>query len=153
AVRAVEEGAADYLTKPFGIDRARAVCRTVIRQREVARTQPQRLNANTAEAMGNQLVGRSGAMQEVYRKIVMDAGSDSSVLITGETGTGKELIAAAIHANSPRRKGPYLAIAPVALNPTLVESELFGHVKGAFTGADEDRPGLFALANGGTVFL
>ena len=163
AVQAVKRGAADYLTKPFGVDRARAVCRTVLRQREVAEAQADaerhqgapgggKQAAGNADA-ANQLVGRSPAMQEVYRKIAMVAESDLSVLITGETGTGKELIAAAIHQNSPRRDGPYLAIAPVALSPTLVESELFGHVKGAFTGADDDRAGLFGLASGGTVFL
>lgn len=151
AVEAVRGGAVEYLTKPFGLDRARELCLAALRQ-------PLSADAGHSAAAsqgspGNQLVGRSPAMQEIYRKIAMVAESDLSVLITGETGTGKELIAAAIHANSRRREEAYLPIAPVALNPTLVESELFGHVRGAFTGAAEDRHGLFALAEGGTILL
>ncbi len=155
AVQAVHRGAADYLTKPFGIERARAVCRAALSTVEKAELDAEAHpgDEDQARPSGNRLVGRSQAMQDVYRKIAMVAESDLTVLITGETGTGKELIAAAIHENSHRHEQPYMAIAPVALNPTLIESELFGHVRGAFTGATENRQGLFELASGGTVFL
>jgi two-component system nitrogen regulation response regulator GlnG len=99
------------------------------------------------------LIGRSPAMQQAFKQIALVAQSELSVLITGETGTGKELVAAAIHRHSQRSAAAYLPIAPVALNPELIESELFGHVKGAFTGASEDRAGLFERAEGGTILL
>ncbi|MEM8733063.1 MAG: sigma-54 dependent transcriptional regulator, partial [Planctomycetota bacterium] len=99
------------------------------------------------------LVGMSPAMQIVFKQIALVADSDLAVLITGETGTGKELVAAAIHQNSSRRDQAYLPLAPVALSPDLIESELFGHVAGAFTGATSDRPGLFEKADGGTILL
>ncbi len=92
-------------------------------------------------------------MQEVFKKIALAASSEVPVLITGESGTGKELAAAAIHVHSLRRQGPYIPIALPALNPSLIESELFGHVKGAFTGANERREGLFSIASGGSVLL
>jgi two-component system nitrogen regulation response regulator GlnG len=160
AVQAIRQGAADYLTKPFGTEQVQRVYRSVLaaahQARQAALNEPSdvtqyHLHARKQAVPG--LVGRSAAMQEVYRQIAMVAESELSVLITGETGTGKELVAAAIHAHSKRARAPYLPIAPVALNPTLVESELFGHVRGAFTGAHDDRQGLFALANGGTVLL
>jgi two-component system nitrogen regulation response regulator GlnG len=92
-------------------------------------------------------------MQAVFKRIALAAPRDSCVLITGESGTGKELVARALHRHSPRCEHPFLPVHVASLNPALVESELFGHVKGAFTGATESRPGLLALANGGTVFL
>jgi two-component system nitrogen regulation response regulator GlnG len=99
------------------------------------------------------LVGRSAAMQAVFREVAFVAGSDLSVLITGETGTGKELVAMAIHQHSLRKDGVYTPIAPVTLNPDLIESELFGHAKGSFTGATEDKIGLFEKTEGGTLLL
>jgi two-component system nitrogen regulation response regulator GlnG len=92
-------------------------------------------------------------MQTVFKRIALVAPTDACVLISGESGTGKELAARAVHANSPRRDRPFLPVHLAALNPNLVESELFGHIRGAFTGADRGRPGLLALADGGTVFL
>ncbi|HVK18118.1 MAG TPA: sigma-54 dependent transcriptional regulator [Fimbriiglobus sp.] len=92
-------------------------------------------------------------MQIVFKRIALVAPTDACVLVTGESGTGKELVARAVHANSPRREKPFLPVHLAALNPNLVESELFGHAKGAFTGADRSRTGLLALADGGTVFL
>ena len=99
------------------------------------------------------MVGRSAAMQEVYKQIALAAASEASVLVGGESGTGKELAARAIHHYSRRAAGPFVAVSVAALNPSLAESELFGHVRGAFTGADEDRVGLLVQANGGTLFL
>jgi two-component system nitrogen regulation response regulator GlnG len=105
------------------------------------------------EAGPDALVGRSPTMQAVFRRIALVAPTQACVLVTGESGTGKELVARAVHAHSPRRDKPFLPVHVAALNPNLVESELFGHVKGAFTGAERSRPGLLALADGGTVFL
>lgn len=149
AVKAMQQGATDYLTKPFQLEHATRVCRNAMRSAP-APSAPEKLSST---ARRNRLVGRSAAMQQVYRQIAMVADSELSVLITGETGTGKELIAAAIHEHSDRREKPYLPVAPVALNPSLVESDFFGHVRGAFTGANENREGLFALADGGTILL
>ncbi|TWU18935.1 sigma-54-dependent transcriptional regulator [Allorhodopirellula heiligendammensis] len=150
AVAAVKNGASDYLTKPFKLEDALRTCRTAL-QKSAQRsaptaTQPMLLDRTV-------LVGTSPAMQQVFRQIALVADSDLSVLITGETGTGKELVAAAIARHSNRTNAAYIPIAPVALNPELIESELFGHVKGAFTGASEDRAGLFERAEGGTVLL
>src|SRR5206468_7715588 len=100
-----------------------------------------------------EIVGGSLAMQAVFKRIALVAPREACVLITGESGTGKELVARAIHRHSSRRDRPFLPVHVAALNPGLVESELFGHVKGAFTGASQSRPGLLALAEGGTIFL
>src|SRR5262249_18012829 len=99
------------------------------------------------------IIGRSPAMQTVFKRIALVAPTEACVMITGESGTGKELVARAVHANSPRRDKIFLPVHVAALNPNLIESELFGHVKGAFTGASQSRAGLLALADGGTVFL
>jgi two-component system nitrogen regulation response regulator GlnG len=99
------------------------------------------------------MVGRSPAMQEVYKQIALAAGSDASVLLTGESGTGKELAARAIHRYSARSAGPFVTVNIASLSPTMAESELFGHMRGAFTGAEAPRDGLLAQANGGTLFL
>ncbi len=150
AVAAVKHGASDYLTKPFRLEDAIRMCRQAL-HKSVTRTAPV---ATNVMSRGNEtLVGQSAGMQQVFRQIALVADSDLSVLITGETGTGKELVAAAIHRHSRRANQTYIPIAPVALHPELIESELFGHVKGAFTGASDDRPGLFERAAGGTVFL
>ena len=107
----------------------------------------------TAGSEPDALVGRSPAMQELFKKIALVAPADVPVLITGESGTGKELVARAIHRHGPRRAGPFVPVCLAALSPSLVERELFGHVKGSFTGANEDRPGLLELAAGGTLLL
>jgi two-component system nitrogen regulation response regulator GlnG len=147
AVKAVEGGAFDYLAKPFDLDQASDSLERALRHRPGDET------TGPDTPPGDELVGRSGAMQSVFKRIALVAPTTASVLITGESGTGKELVARAIHAHSPRRGKPFLPVHVAALNPNLVESELFGHVKGAFTGADRTRPGLLALADGGTVFL
>ncbi|HKB03053.1 MAG TPA: sigma-54 dependent transcriptional regulator [Gemmataceae bacterium] len=149
AVRAVEGGAFDYLAKPFDLSQALdAVGRAL-----ASRTRPVEEPTATLEPDPEELVGRSLAMQAVFKRIALVAPTDASVLITGESGTGKELVARAVHRHSARKDRPFLPVHVAALNPNLVESELFGHVKGAFTGAAQARAGLLALADGGTVFL
>ena len=149
AVAAVNNGASDYLTKPFSLEAAARICRVSIQasRSHVPKT-PSSIGSDDAK-----IVGSSPAIQHAFRQIALVAKSDLSVLITGETGTGKELVAAAIHQYSTRCDQPYLPIAPVALNSELIESELFGHIKGAFTGAVDDRIGLFEQAEGGTILL
>ena len=152
AVAAIHGGASDYLTKPFKLEDASRVCQAMLIQGQ--QNQQQEFDTSDIEPVGAAvLVGRSAAMQQVFRRIALVADSELSVLITGETGTGKELVAAAIHRHSRRRDASYVAIAPVSLSESVIESELFGHVKGAFTGAAEARKGLFELADGGTVML
>jgi two-component system nitrogen regulation response regulator GlnG len=152
AVRAVEGGAFDYLAKPFDLDQAletvaRALQRRALQQAPAPETAP-------VEPTGTEeMVGTSAAMQGVFKRIALVAPRDSCVLITGESGTGKELVARAVHRHSSRRDRPFLPVHIAALNPSLVESELFGHIKGSFTGATQSRPGLLALADGGTIFL
>jgi two-component system nitrogen regulation response regulator GlnG len=151
AVRAVEGGAFDYLAKPFDLDQALdAVARALQR-----RALQDHLPPDTAPAAPGpeEIVGSSPAMQVVFKRIALVALREACVLITGESGTGKELVARAVHRYSGRRDRPFLPVHIAALNPSLVESELFGHVKGAFTGAAQARAGLLALADGGTVFF
>ncbi len=151
AVRAMEGGAFDYLVKPFDLEQAGAVLRRALDARG-ARDAPLG-NGAPPPAGPEDLVGASPAMQELFRKIALAAPADVSVLITGESGTGKELVARAIHRHSARRAGPFLPVCLAALSPSLIERELFGHVRGAFTGAEQDRKGLLELAHGGTVLL
>ena len=152
AVRAVNAGAFDYLVKPFDLEsvsRIVAHALTESAQRAAAGANPPVTTVGDAAL----LVGSSPPMQEVFKQISLVAPTDLPVLITGETGSGKDLAARAIHAHSPRRHRPFVATSLGALAPSVIESELFGHVRGAFTGATSDRPGLFALADGGTLFL
>lgn len=150
AVKAVDLGAADYITKPFKLADISRACQINL---SAVRSGAASGRGSTPVRTDQTLIGKSAAMQSVFRQIAFFASSDLSVLITGETGTGKELVAAAICQHSKRRDQPYLAVAPVAMNPELIESELFGHVRGAFTGAEADRVGLFEAAEGGTVLL
>jgi two-component system nitrogen regulation response regulator GlnG len=150
AVRAVEGGAFDYLIKPFDLDQAAAVLSRAIQARA---SQPKERKDSKRPSPEPTLIGRSSAMQEVFKQIAVVASTDVPVLITGESGTGKELVALAIHRHSRRRSGPYLPVSMAALSPSLVEREMFGHVRGAFTGADRDQRGLLELADGGTVLL
>jgi two-component system nitrogen regulation response regulator GlnG len=151
AVKAVEGGAFDYLAKPFDLDQALDAVARALQRRALHGPVP--AAADEAAAAAEEIVGRSPAMQVVFKRIALVAPREACVLITGESGTGKELVARAVHRHSARRDRPFLPIHIASLNPALVESELFGHVKGAFTGAAQSRPGLLALADGGTVFL
>jgi len=153
AVEAMKLGAFDYIEKPFNADEIEIVIERALRERallrdnEVLRRQIEDLNGP------RELIGRSPAILPVLEKIQRVAQSSATVLITGESGTGKELVARAIHAASPRADQPLLCVNCAALSPTLLESELFGHEKGAFTGADRMRKGRFELADGGTLLL
>jgi two-component system, NtrC family, nitrogen regulation response regulator GlnG len=153
AVRAVEEGAFDYLAKPFDLEQALESIHRALQRRALQQQTPPAEPDISAAAAPEEIVGRSAAMQMVFKRIALVAPRDSCVLITGASGTGKELVARALHRYSARRERPFLPVHIAALNPNLVESELFGHVKGSFTGATQSRPGLLALADGGTVFL
>ncbi|MFG0335607.1 MAG: sigma-54-dependent transcriptional regulator, partial [Maioricimonas sp. JB049] len=150
ACRAVDAGAFDYLTKPFDLEEAAAVLQRALSSiSEPARREPGLESAST----DGPLIGRSPAMQEVFKQIAIVARGNVPVLVTGESGTGKELVSRAIHDHGPRNSEPYVPVFLAALSPSVIESELFGHAKGAFTGADHDRRGLLELAGNGTVFL
>jgi DNA-binding NtrC family response regulator len=153
AVSAMREGAYDYMTKPVDPRRLRVLVEKAVEKVQVNR-EVTVLRRQLRESRGlGTLLGVSPAMQEVYRLIEMAAPSPAPVLVLGETGTGKELVARTIHQMSPRAKGPFIAVNCSAIPETLLESELFGHEKGAFTGALSRRPGYFELADGGTIFL
>jgi DNA-binding NtrC family response regulator len=153
AVAAVRQGVFDYLTKPCKLADIQAVLERVRKKRELT-VRLRALERRVRRAEGaTRLVGRSAALEKVRRLVARVATTDAAVLIRGETGTGKELVARAIHEGSGRAAGPLVAVNCGALPEHLVESELFGHRKGAFTGADEHRAGLFEVADGGTLFL
>ena len=153
AVKAMKAGARDYLTKPFDVEELLRVVEGVAEKKclrdEIAQLR-RRLEAYTGPAL---LVGTSPAMDRVMRFVHKVAPAGCNVLIQGESGTGKELVARSIHANSPRRDGPFVVADCAALSGSVLESELFGHVRGAFTGAHTDRKGYFESAAGGTLFL
>src|SRR4051794_1301255 len=153
AIEAMKQGAFDYLLKPLDVARVREL---VERAAEISRLMRiPAMVADEAEARGpdDVLVGRSPAMQEVYKAIGLVAPQDLAVLILGESGTGKELVARAVYQHSRRASGPFLAINCAAIPENLLESELFGHERGAFTGADRRRIGKFEQCSGGTLFL
>nr|MBA3845969.1 sigma-54-dependent Fis family transcriptional regulator [Planctomycetota bacterium] len=149
AVRAMRVGAYNFLKKPFDNN----VVRTLVGRAIAAREHHLAAKAAGESQAAVHFVGASKPLQDIQRLIEQVSTTDSTVLVTGESGTGKELVARALHYASLRSDGPMVRINSGALTPSLLESELFGHVKGAFTGAIEDRPGLFALADGGTLFL
>ena len=153
AVSAMKEGAEDYILKPFDMEELRLVIKKTMEKRELflnnIRLQRQLEKKYTFE----NIIGTSEAMMTVFKTINYVKDSKATVLIRGETGTGKELVARAIHFNSDKASNPYLPVNCAALNENLLASELFGHVKGAFTGAISDKIGLFEAANGGTIFF
>lgn len=153
AVEAMKKGAYDYLTKPFDTDELILVLTRLQDHREVVE-ENRRLKDSLQERHGfHRLVGKSSGMQKVYEALEVVCACDCAVLVTGETGTGKEMVARAVHFNSERRNGPLVAVSCAALSNEILESELFGHVRGAFTGAVADKKGRFELAHGGTLFL
>lgn len=153
AVEAMKQGAYDYLTKPFQVDEVQLIIRNALEKRRLTTENMLLKREMASQSSFAQLVGQSEAMQKVFDVVRKVADSKSNVLICGESGTGKELVARAIHYNSARSSHPFVAVNCSAVPETLLESELFGHMKGSFTGAISNKAGLFEIANGGTVFL
>ena len=153
AVDAIKAGAFDYLSKPFIVDDIRLVIRRALEHKKLVRENRSLRGQLRERYRFDNLVGSSGGMVEVYKLVARVADTDSTILIQGESGTGKELIARAIHANSGRSGGPFVAIDTGSLAETLLESELFGHERGAFTGAVATKKGLLEQAHLGTCFL
>src|SRR5262250_771353 len=153
AVQAMKLGAVDYLAKPFENDEVRVVVRRVIETVQLRADHRRLLEQVQGDFGFEQLVGRSPSMRRVFDVIAKVADADVTVLIRGESGTGKELVANALHYRSPRRGKPMIKMNCAALSRELVESELFGHERGAFTGAIARREGKFEAADGGTLFL
>ncbi|HUK81623.1 MAG TPA: sigma-54 dependent transcriptional regulator [Verrucomicrobiae bacterium] len=153
AVQAMQAGAYHYIPKPVNLDELELVLQRALKSRQ-QETEIVQLRGELDKKFGvENIIGQSPAMQQVFEIVQQVAPTRATVLITGETGTGKELVAHAIHNLSPRKNGPFIAVHAAALSPTLLESELFGHEKGAFTGAVERRTGRFELADDGTVFF
>jgi two-component system response regulator HydG len=153
AVEALKNGAYDYLTKPLDFDELRLIIERAMDHRQL-REENRRLRENLGNHFDRQnMIGRSPAMATLLETVAQVAPSEATVLITGDSGTGKEMIAGAIHFNSPRKEGPFVKINCAAITETLLESELFGHEKGAFTGAHRRKDGRFLQAHGGSLFL
>jgi len=153
AVEAMKLGAFDYIPKPFTPDEVSIIVKKAIEKKSLL-LENIYLRQELQEKYGfHNIVGKSKKMQEIYRVVAKVAGTDSTVLIYGQSGTGKELVARAIHFNSPRRERQFVPVDCAVLSENLLESELFGHVRGSFTGAVTTKPGLFEVADGGTVFL
>jgi len=153
AVKAIKEGAYDYLTKPINIDQLELLLARALKSRELE-AENTYLKEQLEKRFGlENMIGHSRAMENVFELIRQISPSNATILITGKSGTGKELVARAIHQQSPRKNKPFVPIHCAALSPSLLESELFGHEKGAFTGAINQKKGKFEIADGGTIFL
>ena len=153
AVEALRMGAYDYVSKPFNVDELKLKVRDALEQRRLRRENILLKRTLQTTHQFSNIIGRSEPMLEVFKLIETIAPTNSTVLVTGESGTGKELVARAIHFNSLRRDQPFVAVNCGALTETLLESELFGHMRGAFTGADSNKKGLVEVADKGTIFL
>ncbi len=153
AVQAMRQGAFDYITKPFNRDELMLTLQKALRMRRLEKENVELRAEVTDRYRFDSIIGNSDAIREVLDLAGRVASSDATVLITGERGTGKELLAKGIHFNSSRAKGPFVAVNCAAIPETLIESELFGYVKGAFTGAGKDKEGKFELADSGTILL
>ena len=153
AIQALRKGAADYILKPLDFDEVLIRIENLLEHKNLVQENKYLREQIDKEFNFNHIIGESSAMKDVYKMVERVSQANSNVLVTGQSGTGKELVARAIHSNSDRAKKPFLAINCGAIPENLVESELFGHKKGAFTGAESDKEGIFVAANGGTVFL
>ena len=153
AVQAMRAGACDYLTKPFSLSELKLILERLARDLSFKTDDRIRCEQLKNDRGFSGIIGRTAEMEKLYRLVAKAAASSHPVLILGESGTGKEMIARAIHHSGPRRDKPFIPVDCSSLVPTLIESELFGHAKGAFTGAHQAREGLLATADGGTVFL
>lgn len=153
AVEAMKLGAADYIPKPFNPDELEVVVKRVLEKQSLLEANRYLLEEVKEKYQLGKLVGQSRGMMQVFRQILKVSSAMGTVLIMGESGTGKEVVARTIHFNSPRKERPFIVVDCSTLSPTILESELFGHVKGSFTGADRSHKGLFELADGGTLFL
>ena len=154
AINAIKQGAYDYITKPFPKEKLLGMLERLLDHRRLVHENQQlREELHRGAAGGDDIIFRSQAFREVYDLTLQVAESDANILVMGESGTGKELIAAALHRNSPRRAKPFVSLNCAALSDTLLESQLFGHVRGAFTGAVMNQKGLLEEADGGTLFL
>ncbi len=153
AVDAMKVGAYDYLAKPFSRDQLSLTVAKAFEYRNLKQENSQLKAALSGSSNGQQIIGQSKVMLQLLQRVEKVAASQASVLISGESGTGKEVIAKALHRGSERSNGPFIAVNCAAIPKDLIESELFGHLKGSFTGAIKDRKGKFSLANGGTLFL
>src|SRR3990172_2585465 len=153
AVEAMKLGAYDYITKPFKVDEIKIIIKNALEKKSLFDENISLKEELKGRYQFSNIIGKSDKIQKVFELIMKVANSKSTVLITGESGTGKELVARAIHYNSERKVQPFVSISCSAIPETLLESELFGHQKGAFTGADSEKRGLFEVADGGTFFL
>jgi len=152
AVAAIREGAYDFIEKPLDAARLKVCLERALEKKETLR-EVQTLRRRLKQVGSMDLIGQSAAMRKVFELVEKVAPSKASVAITGESGTGKEVVARAVHNLSPRREKPFIAVNCASIPSGLIESEMFGHERGAFTGADQRRPGVFELAHGGTLFL
>ena len=153
AVEAIHEGAFDFISKPMNLEELKKTVSRALAQRALRRAEVSHEGDDENQQQLGKIIGKSPAMLEVYKTVARVASTKSTVLILGESGTGKELIARAIHQHSPRANHPFVAVDCGALTETILESELFGHVRGSFTGALADKKGVFEEAQGGTCFL
>jgi len=153
AISAMKEGAYDYVTKPFKVDELRIVVEKALEKKQLSSENRRLRKELRSQTRDRSIIGNSSAIRRVSELIAQVADSKANVLISGESGTGKEIVARAIHRGGTRSDKPFVAVNCAAIPETLLESELFGHVKGAFTGAVQNKAGLFEAANGGTLFL